>query len=188
MRSTRRRLATLATVASIGLLATGCSSDSAKPRDGDGGSGGSGSGAVGTEDTARRQGVKFSGCMRDHGVREFPDPDASGQLTVDGVLNGSSLDGSSPAWKAAIEACRDLQPAGFTGRKRSAQQQDDALAFARCMRENGVKDFPDPVPGGPLIDTNRIPSATGRGAREIPGFQAAQEACREPATRALGDG
>ena len=65
--------------------------------------------------------VKFAECMRDNGVSEFPDPDASGELTIDGVVNGSSLDPSSAAWKQAIGACKDLQPPGFTGRKRSAQ-------------------------------------------------------------------
>jgi hypothetical protein len=31
------------------------------------------------------------------------------------------------------------------------------------MRKNGVPDFPDPTPNGPLIDTTRIPSATAGG-------------------------
>ena len=78
---------------------------------------------------------------------EFPDPDASGELTIDGVVNGSSLDPSTAAWKQAIGACKDLQPSGFTGHKRSAEQQTAALEFAQCIRENGVKDFPDPAAG-----------------------------------------
>jgi hypothetical protein len=76
--------------------------------------------------------------------------------------------------------------AGFIGSKRSAEQQENALKFAQCMRDNGVKDFPDPTSDGPLIDTNRIPSAAGRGALQIPGFQAAQEKCHEFAASALG--
>jgi hypothetical protein len=178
MGSTRRLPATLAIVATIGLLGTGCANDPA-------GSGGA-AGGTGTRNTAREEAVKFASCMRDNGVSEFPDPDASGQMTLDGIVNGSSLDSSTPAWRTAIGACRDLQPPGFTGRRRSTQQQEDALAFARCMRENGVQDFPDPTEDGPLIDTTRIPSAAGRGAREIPGFQAAQDACRDSAASALG--
>ena len=65
--------------------------------------------------TDRDKAVKFAECMRDNGVSEFPDPDASGELTIDGVVNGSSLDPSSAAWKQAIGACKDLQPPGFTG-------------------------------------------------------------------------
>ncbi|MEV4421259.1 hypothetical protein AB0L40_14935 [Patulibacter sp. NPDC049589] len=169
----------MAALATAALLATGCSSDPARTDTAPGSRGG------GTQDAARAKGLQFAACMRDHGVGAFPDPDASGEMTVDGILNGSTLDASSPAWKQAIAACKDLQPPGFTGRKRDGKQQEAALAFARCMRENGVRDFPDPVEDGPLIDTNRIPSAAGRGALEIPGFRAAQDACREPATRAL---
>jgi hypothetical protein len=36
------------------------------------------------------------------------------------------------------------------------------------MRENGVKDFPDPANGEPLVDTRRIPSATRNGGIESP--------------------
>jgi hypothetical protein len=107
-------------------------------------------------------------------------------LTIDGIVNGSSLDSSTPAWKEAMGACKDLQPPGFTGHKRSAQQQENALKFAQCMRDNGVKDFPDPAPDGPLIDTRRIPSAAGRGALSIPGFQAAQQKCSAASSDELG--
>lgn len=62
------------------------------------------------------------------------------------------------------------------------------LKFAQCMRDNGVKDFPDPVNGDPLIDTNRIPSAAGRGARSIPGFQAAMQTCSDAFSGELGLG
>ena len=116
--------------------------------------------------TNRDQAVKFAECMRKNGVREFPDPDASGTLTIDGVANGSSLDTSSAAFTQAIAACKDLQPPGFTGVKRSPEQQKAALKFAQCIRDNGVKDFPDPAPDWPLIDTNRIPSAATEGGME----------------------
>ena len=103
--------------------------------------------------------VTFSECMRQNGVKGFPDPDASGELTIDGVVNGSSIDTNSAAWKTAIGACKDLQPPGFTGRKASPKEQNVRLKFAQCIRDNGVKDFPDPANGDPLVDTNRIPSA-----------------------------
>jgi hypothetical protein len=43
------------------------------------------------------------------------------------------------------------------------------------MRENGVKDFPDPVNGQPLIDTTRIPSANRPGGMTI--LNAAGQKC-----------
>ena len=119
--------------------------------------------------------MKFAKCMRANGVREFPDPNASGELTIDGIANGSSLDPSTAAFKQAISACRDLQPPGFTGAKRTPEQQKAALKFAQCMRDNGVKDFPDPTEDGPIIDTSRMPGSPG--ARSIPGFEAAQKKC-----------
>jgi hypothetical protein len=109
--------------------------------------------------TARAKAVKFAECMRANGVSAFPDPDLSSALIIDAVANGSSVDTSSAAFKQAVSACKDLEPAGFTGHQRSAEEQKAALAFAQCIRDNGVADFPDPAKGEPLVDTNRIPSA-----------------------------
>jgi hypothetical protein len=124
--------------------------------------------------------------MRDNGVSGFPDPDASGALTIDSVVNGSSLDPSSAAWKQAIGACKDLEPAGFVGGKRSPEQQSAGLKFAQCVRDNGVKDFPDPINGEPLVDTNRIPSAATQGGMSI--LNAAMQKCRDYARAAMPGG
>jgi hypothetical protein len=144
------------------------------------------SNAPAEKSTATSKAMKFAQCMRDNGVSEFPDPDASGELTIDAVANGSSLDTDTAAFKNAVSACRDLEPAGFIGHKRSAQKQQSALEFAQCMRDNGVRDFPDPTPDSPLIDTTRIPSAAGRGARSIPGFVAATQKCSAAFSGELG--
>ncbi|MBO9534052.1 MAG: hypothetical protein J7513_13860 [Solirubrobacteraceae bacterium] len=129
--------------------------------------------------SARGKAVQFAECMRAQGIADFPDPDASGGLTIENVANDSTIDTDGPAWIQALEACRDLQPAGFTGSRRSPEQQKAAVAFAQCVREHGVADFPDPGPDDALIDTTRIPSAAGRGALEIPGLQEALDACGE---------
>ncbi len=109
--------------------------------------------------TPRAKAVRFAECMRANGVSAFPDPNASGELTIDAVANRSSVDTDSPAFEQALSTCKDLQPAGFTGHERTAQEQKGALRFAQCIRDNGVRDFPDPGPNDPMIDTNRIPSA-----------------------------
>jgi hypothetical protein len=114
--------------------------------------------------------------MRDNGVSQFPDPDASGALTIEDVVNGSSVDPNSATFQQALSACRDLEPAGFTGQKRNAQQQEAALQFAQCIRDNGVKDFPDPAADAPLVDTNRIPSTATDGGMSI--LHAAMQKCR----------
>jgi hypothetical protein len=162
-----RKLALLAALAVVALIGAGCSNESSE----NGSSGGN------KNATNRDKAMKFAECMRDKGVSEFPDPDASGELTIDGVLNGSSLDPDAPAWKAAIEACKDLQPPGFTGdEKVTAEEQETRLKFAQCIRDNGVKDFPDPATGEPLVDTNRIPSAATDGGMSI--LNAAMQKCR----------
>jgi hypothetical protein len=168
-----RPLRLLVALAMVALLSEGCSSgSSAGTGTGTGSSGGNNTG------TNLEQAVKFAACMRENGVREFPDPDASGNLTIDQVANGSSLDTNSASFKQAMSACKDLEPAGFTGTERSAEQQKAALNFAQCMRDNGVKDFPDPNPDGPLIAVN--------GAHSIPGFQAAGAKCLAVYSGALG--
>ena len=112
---------------------------------------------------------QFSQCMRTNGISAFPDPDSSGQLTIDGIVNGSSLNPNTPTFQQALAACKELEPPGFMGTTRTPAQQTAALAFAQCMRENGVASFPDPSPTGPIINVN--------GAHSIPGFQAAEQKC-----------
>ena len=166
-----RALRPLAALAMVALIGAGCSNDSD----------GTGNDAAANQTEA----MKFAECMRDNGVSEFPDPDASGGLTIDGVLNGSSLDPSSAAWQNAIAACEDLQPAGFTGDKEvTDEEQETRLEFAQCMRENGVEDFPDPAKGEPLVNTNLIPSSAEPGGMTI--INAAMQKCGDVVADVLG--
>jgi hypothetical protein len=167
----RRPLAALALIATVALV-SGCGS-TAPAGTGAGSSGGGGHNTIANAHNA----VKFAKCMRSNGVSQFPDPGASGKLTIDGIANGSSLDPSTPTFRQAISACKNLEPAGFTGSKRSPQQMQAALKFAQCIRENGVKDFPDPANGQPLVDTNRIPSAATANGMSI--LNAAMQKCRD---------
>jgi len=166
-----RLLASLASIAIVALISA-CGSNAPST---------SGSGSNTTADTQKA--VKFAECMRGNGVPNFPDPSASGTFTIDQIANGSSLDTNSPTFTQAMIACKSLEPAGFTGGTRSAQQQAAALKFARCIRTNGVSDFPDPAPGQPLIDTNRIPSASTSS-----GMSALEAAMRQCSTLAAAAG
>jgi hypothetical protein len=169
-----RKLRPLAALAMVALIGAGCSNEPAESGD-----------AGHTNGADRGQGVRFAECMRDNGISDFPDPDASGGLTIDGVVNGSSLDPSSPAWEEAIGACKDLQPPGFTGDEDvSAEEQEVRLEFAQCMRDNGVEDFPDPAEDDPLVDTRRIPSAAEDGGMSI--INAAMQTCGDLAAEAIG--
>jgi hypothetical protein len=170
-----RKLWPLAALAMIALIGAGCSNDS------DGTGTGNGNDAAANQTKA----MKFSECMRENGVNEFPDPEASGELTIDGVLNGSSLDPSAPAWKEASSACKDLQPPGYTGDQEvSDEEQEVRLEFAQCIRDNGVEDFPDPAKGEPLVNTNRIPSSATDGGMAT--LNAAMKTCGDLAAEAMG--
>ncbi len=173
MNGRRRPPDALALIALVGLISA-CGSSAP---------GGTGSGGAGNNTAAKaQQAVKFAECMRSNGVSEFPDPGASGGLTIDGVVNGTSLDPNTPTFKQAISACKNLEPAGFMGSKRSPQQMQGALRFAQCIRANGVADFPDPGNGQPLVDTNRIPSTAQPGGLSM--LNAAMQKCRAAAASA----
>ena len=173
MNRRRQPLAALAVIAVVALIsACGASAPN----------GTTGSSAANNPGANAHKAVTFAKCMRSNGVSKFPDPGASDKLTIDAIANGSSLDTSTPAFRQAISACKALEPAGFMGSKRSSQQQDAALKFAQCIRAHGVKDFPDPIPNGPLVDTNRIPSAATSSGMSI--LNAAMPKCRDAAAAA----
>ena len=162
----RRTLLPLTALAMVALWCAGCSGAPAASRADNGGS---------SVNAAHEQAVKFAACMRGNGVSQFPDPDASGTFTIDAIANGSSIDTSSPTFTRAITACRDLEPPGFTGGTRTPEQQQAALTFAQCIRDHGVRDFPDPAIDEPLIDTTRIPSTDTPGGMTI--LHAAMQEC-----------
>jgi hypothetical protein len=102
--------------------------------------------------TEQEQALKFGACMRENGVPDFPDP------TVDenGGIDLTIPDGTDPATvEKAMEACRRYQPNGGEPAKLDPQRLDQLRAYARCMRDNGIEDFPDPTDEGIQVDGNR---------------------------------
>ncbi len=89
-------------------------------------------------------------CMRDRGV-DVPDPAADGSLVLGPATGaGDPGSGTDARLRDALKACDDqLGPGsgpGSPGPAESKELEDEALAFARCMRQNGV-DLPDPAFG-----------------------------------------
>jgi hypothetical protein len=175
-----RRPWPLAMLALVALISAGCGSN-APSATGTASSSGSGSasssGTASSADTGdtksatdQDKAVKFAECIREHGVPHFPDPDAKGEFNF-------GVDVSPAVWKKAVDACKDLQPPGTLSSKRTPKQQSASLEFAQCIRDNGVKDFPDPATGEPLVNTNRIPSAATDGGMSI--LNAAMQKCRD---------
>lgn len=173
----------------IGLLAAACG----------GGSGSSGAGAGSTSTTSpgastnsnvatggsAAQGsgtavgfdgitVQFSQCMRGHGVPNFADPNSQGEVVVHGI------DPNSPQFLAAQTACAKYGLNG--GMKPTSAESASVLAhllkFSKCMRSQGITDFPDPTNGpngiGMIINSNASNLQPNN-----PQFKAAEAACQK---------
>jgi hypothetical protein len=89
-----RRLGPLAALAMLALIGAGCSNDSVE-----------GGNAADTKAADPEQAVKFAECMRENGVKDFPDPTDKGASTY-----GASV--SRAAFKKARDLCKDLKPPG----------------------------------------------------------------------------
>lgn len=60
----------------------------------------------------KEQALKFSACMRSHGVPGFPDPGFSGNSARLELTHGSGVNPAAPAFKAAQKACGSPLPGG----------------------------------------------------------------------------
>lgn len=161
-------------VASLGGTATTTTSSSSSSG-GNLSTGGGPSGRGSGFELKMNGGLKFSKCMRAHGVHNFPDPGAQGGLTID---SSSGIDPNSQVFRAAQQACAKLLPnGGQPTPQQLAKIKRAALAFSACMRAHGLKDFPDPDFSGGGV---RISLGGGKGSdlnRNDPTFQRAQAAC-----------
>jgi hypothetical protein len=103
------------------------------------------SGSNSSQTQLQREALNFARCMRSHGESTFPDPTPNG-----GGFNVNGINPSSPAFKAAQTACKQLLPV-----KRpdsgppSAQAHTRLLHWAECMRAHGISGLPDPRPDPP---------------------------------------
>jgi hypothetical protein len=113
--------------------------------------------------------LKFARCMRDHGISWFPDPN-SGKTSIM-IPKGQD----SSKFEAAQEACKQYMPNGGEMPKPSAEDLERARNMAKCMRENGIPNFPDPNPdGGISIDPKKL----GAGPDD-PLWKKAEKACSQ---------
>jgi hypothetical protein len=125
--------------------------------------------------SATPNGPAYAQCMRSHGVTDFPDPQGQNQ---DQFLISSSVQ-DNPNYKAASTACAALQPQQSGGSGGGGVSQQQLLAFAQCMRSNGVPDFPDPSANGAVS----LPSGVDTSS---PQFQSALQTCEAQTGLQLG--
>lgn len=68
---------------------------------------------VGSNPAARQAALKFSQCMRSHGVTGFPDPVFHGAAVGIQLNPGTGVNPNSPTFKAAQQACQPTLQAAF---------------------------------------------------------------------------
>jgi hypothetical protein len=155
----RARAAYVITVtAAAALLAAACSG-SPSPT----GSGGSPT-AGGPANSSSA--VTYSRCVRAHGVPDFPDPGSNGQISGQAAKSALREVSDSRA-RAATYACRNLNPAGQGSPTLTAQEQQDYLRAAACMRSHGITNFPDPTFPGGHANLPPIPSSIDTKSRQF---------------------
>jgi hypothetical protein len=152
-----------------GTLISGCSGDS-KAASGGGASPESSGSANGSFDQA----LEFAECMRAEGVPEFPDPQqADGGVRMD----AGGVDTDSPEFQGAMEACRHKAPqAQGQGQGGEPLDPKKVAAWAECIRENGVPNFPDPEVNGGQMALDFAGAGLSMGD---PAFQKARSACQD---------
>jgi hypothetical protein len=128
--------------------------------------GGTGGGAAGSSpaggSTSSPSAVAYSACMRTHGVPNYPDPGSDGQVPKG---DAQAFGVSNSQFRAAQRGCQQLLPNSDTtsltqclgtGNCPHAVVQralEEGRTFARCMRNHGVPNWPDPT-----IDSTGRPS------------------------------
>jgi hypothetical protein len=126
--------------------------------------------AGGTGNAAGRGG--FGKCMRDAGFAWYPDEDDSGNLSADPPA-GVAVD--EQKLQAAKETCAKKVTNGGNGAPPVASAEDIARAkeLAKCMRDNGLPNVPDPDANG-VIDFRKA------GVQDnTPEWKRAMDACQK---------
>jgi hypothetical protein len=132
------RLASLGLLPTVGVLDAGCGNDP----------GGATSSVADRNNEARDAQLKDARCMRDHGV-DMPDPtfEGDGRSTQTGP---DLKDLKRPKFREAEQACKKhlegIEPPNLSEEEQQ-EFEDAAPANARCVREHGIENLPDPTFG-----------------------------------------
>ncbi|HEV2768968.1 MAG TPA: hypothetical protein VGV40_02130 [Solirubrobacteraceae bacterium] len=175
----KARAMTAATLASVLLAACG---------GGSGNEGGGADAADGASRSAKAQDamLKFAQCMRREGV-EMADPGGNGLVTVGPGSGDGDEPPNSARFRRAEQTCerylREAGPPPQLSEEDPEEFERKALAFTRCMREQGV-DLPDPEmsrnDGG---TSQQLPEGADP---QSPRFREAEKACRHVAPGSSG--
>lgn len=112
--------------------------------------------------------LKWQQCLKDQGL-DVEIGSADGRSTIK-MSPGPNSDPEKD--KAAMEKCKQYAPGGGDMGKADPAMEEAMRKFAKCMRENGVPNFPDPNANGGMMfnkDSGVDP--------ESDSFKAAQQKC-----------
>jgi hypothetical protein len=144
---------------------------------------------------AEANALKFAQCMRENGVKNFPDPevDSDGNVRFGFRQQGGTGSNSTIPDRQSLEKARQAcskyaqNLRGGFSQEDQTKLQDALLAYAKCMRENGY-DMPDPSfdsAGGP---GSGGPFGGQRIDRDDPVWQKANAACQDKLSQLPGGG
>jgi hypothetical protein len=166
----RARVAAVITVTAATLLAAACSGSPSST--GPGGSPAAGGSA------SSPSALAFSQCVRSHGIPGFPDPDSNGQFSKEKLRQVAV---SASRLRAVEDTCQNLLPAGPP--PLTAQDQQDYLKAAACMRSHALTNFPDPTFSDGSVSFD-IPSSIDTGSQR---FIQARQTCEKLIPAGLPD-
>lgn len=167
-RSRPSRLAVLAAMTGIALLAAAC--------------GGKSETAPGAGPDRTQQMDAFARCVRDHGIAGFyisrskatsaADYNGPGLYLGDGWISTPISPSSSVS--SALKACNHILGARGNNPAATSAQLRAAVKAAGCMRTHGYPDYPDPTEQNGEVVEPSLPASIDTTS---PQFQSATEAC-----------
>lgn len=170
-----RAFGALGLMVAVIAFATGCGGNDTPDRTVASGPANGGAAPSASASFDRGNPVAFAQCMRANGVENFPDPNQDGSNRLEGGGKSGGIDPDSPEFKNASEKCKQHMGTGVQAEENPTEpwSADKKLEYAKCMRENGLPNFPDPDASG------RFPQL-GAGSQidpESPQFKDADKAC-----------
>lgn len=144
--------------AALALLATACSGSDTGAKD---------SGSASEEGKKADQAFEHRKCLREQGL-DVPEP-KPGEEGVGLTIGGDGM--SKEKMEKAFKACADKAGGSGFGKEPTQADKDRALAYAKCMRENGFN-MPDPKFDGSAQQALPIPQGA-----EKQKFEKAMKAC-----------
>lgn len=132
--------------------------------------------------------LKYTQCIRRHGLPEWPDPKPNGHRDMPKIeelqsrlQSGADLSAGQEKLGKAMRPCmKQMQAADAAAPRRDPRKDYEAmLKHAKCMRKNGLTGFGNPR----IVDGHAIPGGESDPTKPkldpgSPAYKRAQNACR----------